>query len=102
MEASSRIPALSAPESRNVIHRYSEHQLLPNHAGCIRNDTRKFIRPRAHPNFFLEFDNMEPTTPTTEVTWEQCQKPTPVKARIQGIIDFLKSENIISKNKAIF
>ncbi len=44
-----------------------------------------------HLNFFFNranFYNMEPTTPTTEVTWEQCQKPTPVKARFQGAIDY--------------
>ena len=45
---------------------------------------------------------MEPTTPITEVTWEQCQKPTSVKARIQGAIDFLKSECITDKNEAVF
>ncbi len=45
---------------------------------------------------------MEPQTPTTEVTWDQCQKPTPVKARIQGAIDFLKSEGITGKNEAVF
>ena len=45
----------------------------------------------------------EPTTPTTEVTWDQLwQKPTPVKARIQGAIDFLKSEGITGKNEAVF
>ena len=45
---------------------------------------------------------MESTTPTTEVTWDQCQKQTPVKARIQGAIDFLKSEGITGKNEAVF
>ncbi len=44
----------------------------------------------------------EPTTPITEVTWDQCQKPAPVKARIQGAIDFLKSEGIKGKNEAVF
>ena len=45
---------------------------------------------------------MEPTTPTTKVTWEQCQKLTTVKARAQGTIDFLKSEGITGKNEAVF
>ena len=44
----------------------------------------------------------EPTTPTTEVTWDQCQNPTPVKAGIQGAIDFLKSEGITGTNEAVF
>ena len=39
---------------------------------------------------------MEPTTPTTEV------KPTPVKARIQGVINFLESESITGKKGAVF
>ena len=56
----------------------------------------------ACPRTPIFFHNMEPSTPTTEVTWEQCQKPTPVKARIQGAIDFLKSEGITSKNEAVF
>ena len=45
---------------------------------------------------------MDPTTPTTEVTLAQCQKPTPVKARIQGAIDFLESEGIKGKKNAVF
>ncbi len=45
---------------------------------------------------------MEPTTPTTEVTLAQCQKPTPVKVRIQGAIDFLESEGIKEKKRAVF
>ena len=45
---------------------------------------------------------MEPTTPTTEVTSYECQKPTPVKARIQGAIDFLESEGITGKKGAVF
>ena len=45
---------------------------------------------------------MESTTPTTEVTWEQCQKPTPVKARIQGAIDFLNSEGITGQKRGCF
>ncbi len=44
----------------------------------------------------------KPTTPTNEVTWDQYQKSTPVKARIQGAIDFLKSEGITGKNEAVF
>lgn len=44
---------------------------------------------------------MEPTTPTTEVTLAECQKPTPVKARIQGAIDFVESKGI-KKEKARF
>ena len=45
---------------------------------------------------------MESTTPTTDVTWDQCPKPKPVKARIQRAIDFLKSEGITGKNEAVF
>ena len=44
---------------------------------------------------------MKPATPTTEVTWEQCQKPTPVKAKIQETIDFVKSEGITGKKEAV-
>ena len=44
----------------------------------------------------------EPTTPTIKATWDQCQKPTPVKAKIQGAIDFLKSGGITSENEAVF
>ncbi len=45
---------------------------------------------------------MEPTTPTSEVTLAQSQNPTPVKARIQGSIDFLESEGIKGKKSAVF
>ena len=40
---------------------------------------------------------MESTTPTTEVTLAQCQKPTPDKARIDDVIDFLESEGMKGK-----
>ncbi len=40
--------------------------------------------------------------PTTEVTLAQCQKPTPVKARIQGAIDFLENKGIKGKKSAVF
>ena len=36
------------------------------------------------------------------MTLAQCQKPTPVKARIQGAIDFLESEGIKGKKNAVF
>ena len=45
---------------------------------------------------------MEPTTLTNEVTLAQYQKPTPVKARIQGAIDFLESEGIKGRKSAVF
>ena len=45
---------------------------------------------------------MEPTTPTNEVTLAQYQKPTPVKARIKGAIDFLESEGIKGRKSAVF
>lgn len=60
-------------------------------------------RTKLHPNkiFFDKWCRvMELTTPTTEVTLTQCQKPTPVKARIQGAIDFLESESIKRKKSA--
>ena len=57
------------------------------------------MRLPAHTNFLPQHGAQHSTT---EVTWEQCQKPTPVKARIQGAIDFLKSEGITSKNEAVF
>lgn len=44
----------------------------------------------------------KPTKPTTEVTWDQFQKPTTVKPKIQGAVDFLKSEGITGKNEAVF
>lgn len=53
----------------------------------------------------MGWDILEGTSfsaPTTEVTWEKYQKPTPVKARIQGAIDFLKSKGITGKNEAVF
>lgn len=40
---------------------------------------------------------MESVTPITEMILVQYQKPTPVKARIQGAIDFLESK-VIKKN----
>ena len=40
--------------------------------------------------------------PTTELTFDQCQKPTPVKARIQGAIYFLEQEGITGKKEAVF
>lgn len=45
---------------------------------------------------------MEPTSLTTEVTLAQYQKPTPVKARIQDTIDFLKSKSIKEKKNMVF
>lgn len=41
-------------------------------------------------------------TPTTDDVPAFCQKTTPVKARIKGTVDFLKSEGIKTKNEAIF
>lgn len=45
---------------------------------------------------------MRSTTFTTKVTWDQCQKPIPMKTRIQGAIDFLQNEGITNKNEAVF
>lgn len=45
---------------------------------------------------------MSRSTPTTNDVPEFCQKTTPVKARIQGTVDFLKSEGIKAKREAIF
>lgn len=41
---------------------------------------------------------MESATPITEMTLAQYQKPTLVKARIQGVIDFLESKVIKKKH----
>lgn len=67
------------------------HQTLSAHAPC----TKIFFCD-------VDIDNIEPTTPTTKITWEQYQKPTAVKARTQETIDFLKSEGITGKNEAGF
>lgn len=40
------------------------------------------------------FHNMEPSTPTTEVTWEQCLKPTQLR------LEF-KAQSIFSRAKAL-
>lgn len=40
-------------------------------------------------------------TPTTEGILAQCKKPIPLQARIEGVIDFLKSENIKGKKNAV-
>lgn len=45
---------------------------------------------------------IEPTTPITEETFDECQKPNLVKARIQGTIDFLEREAIKGKKEGIF
>lgn len=47
-------------------------------------------------NFCCDLTNMEPITPTAEVTFDQCHKPTPVKAKIQGTIDSFEQEGIIT------
>lgn len=71
--------------------------------------TPKFMRSQPAPEFFCllckfyhSMEPQEPTTPTTEVTWDQCQKLTPVKARIQGALDFFKSEGFTGKYEAVF
>jgi hypothetical protein len=43
-----------------------------------------------------------PTTPTTEEVWPLQQKPTPVKARIQGAVDFCHVQGIKGRKSAIF
>lgn len=45
---------------------------------------------------------MEPITPTAEVTFDQCHKPTPFKAKIQGTIDSFEQEGITGKEEAVF
>jgi hypothetical protein len=43
-----------------------------------------------------------PTTPTTEDVWPQQQRPTPVKARIQGAVDFCESIGLKGQKNTIF
>ena len=45
---------------------------------------------------------MSRSTPTTDDVPAFCQKTPPVKTRIQGTVDFLKSEGIKAKREAIF
>lgn len=45
---------------------------------------------------------MSRLTPITNDVPAFCQKTTPVKARIQDTVDFLKSEGIKAKREAIF
>lgn len=45
---------------------------------------------------------MDENTPTTDVVSEYCQKTTPIKARVQGAIDFLEKKGIKGLNKDIF
>ena len=43
-----------------------------------------------------------PTTPTTEISDPNKQNPTPIKARIQGTVDFLESQGIKHKKEEVF
>lgn len=60
--------------------------------------------PPKQTNFFVKIStNMEPITPTIEVTFDQCQKPNPkLRLKIEGTIDFFEQEGLTGKEEAVF
>ena len=45
---------------------------------------------------------MNENAPTTDVVSEYCQKTTPIKARIQGAVEFLEKKGIKGLNEDVF
>ena len=80
------------------------------HAGCKKTETfsgasalRAHERPKQQINTnFLLMSTMSGLTPTTDDVPAFCRKTIPVKARIQGTVDFLKRLGIKAQRETIF